>query len=79
MSKVDAARNAAKHHHRLPQKCEMPGCTEFGDRHHENYDKPLEIHWLCKRHHNNYHAAKRQRQISIKEYIDEFVAVVKGT
>lgn len=25
------------------------------EAHHENYDKPLEVQWLCRRHHNEAH------------------------
>jgi hypothetical protein len=30
--------------------CEVCGATKV-DAHHENYDRPLEVHWLCRRHH----------------------------
>ncbi len=35
--------------------CEMTGCTIIGEAHHDDYDKPLDIRWLCKRHHEDYH------------------------
>lgn len=40
-----------------PQPCERCGSLK-ADRHHENYDKPLEIVWLCRRCHGQHHAAR---------------------
>lgn len=37
------------------QECERDGCTELGVRHHDDYDKPLEIRWLCPPHHGELH------------------------
>lgn len=36
---------------RLP--CEVCGAVAEG--HHENYDKPLEVRWLCTKHHHEAH------------------------
>ena len=30
------------------------------DKHHTDYNKPLEVIWLCKKHHKGYHSFKRQ-------------------
>lgn len=35
------------------QKCEK--CSEMGEAHHDDYAKPLEVRWLCKKHHLNEH------------------------
>ncbi len=35
--------------------CKIQGCGEIGEAHHENYDKPLEVEFLCKIHHLNHH------------------------
>ena len=32
------------------QPCEVCGAAEV-DAHHDDYDKPLEVRWLCRRHH----------------------------
>ena len=36
------------------QPCEVCGQLET-ERHHEDYSKPLEIKWLCSRHHKQVH------------------------
>ena len=35
------------------QPCE--NCEESGERHHDDYNKPKEIRWLCKKHHKELH------------------------
>ena len=30
-------------------------CGENAEMHHDNYDKPLEITWLCRKHHLEHH------------------------
>lgn len=39
----------------IRQKCSVFGCNELGEKHHPNYKKPLEIIWLCRNHHREYH------------------------
>jgi hypothetical protein len=33
--------------------CEI--CGEPGEKHHDNYSKPLEVRYLCTRHHAEHH------------------------
>lgn len=35
--------------------CERCGCEKV-EAHHEDYDKPLEVRWLCKKHHREIHS-----------------------
>lgn len=35
--------------------CKRWGCKIIGEAHHEDYDKPLDVIWLCKKHHEQYH------------------------
>ena len=42
----------------IKQPCEK--CGKFpADAHHDNYTKPLEIRWLCPKHHREYHLIRR--------------------
>jgi hypothetical protein len=53
---VYAAVTAAKKNGDLvPQPCEVCG-SERVDAHHDDYSKPLEVRWLCKKHHGELHA-----------------------
>lgn len=35
--------------------CEKCGITETVSGHHDDYDKPLEVRWLCQEHHGDIH------------------------
>lgn len=37
----------------IPQLCEV--CNEVAETHHEDYNKPLEVKWLCVKHHKVLH------------------------
>jgi hypothetical protein len=39
----------------IRQKCEIEGCQKLGNRHHDDYTKPLDIRWLCDQHHAKRH------------------------
>ena len=41
--------------HYFSQTCSMDSCNKEGDRHHPDYSKPLDIVWLCKKHHRHEH------------------------
>jgi hypothetical protein len=45
------------------QPCEVCGETKV-DGHHEDYSKPLEVRWLCRKHHNEIHHGKKQQATS---------------
>jgi len=36
--------------------CEI--CGAYAEKHHEDYDKPLEVKWLCRYHHMQHHYPK---------------------
>lgn len=60
-------RNAAKHNARsmiewyvqkglvLKMPCEVCGSTDGIQAHHDDYSKPLDVNWLCLRHHQERH------------------------
>ena len=49
------ARLAARKAHPDPQPCEQCG-AQPADRHHDDYDRPLDIRWLCRPCHIKHHA-----------------------
>ena len=57
-----AIANAIKRGILIKQPCEMCGATERVDAHHDDYSKPLEIRWLCKTHHKQFHKEERNEQ-----------------
>jgi len=51
--KVEARKIAAREIER--QECEHVNCNELGERHHDDYSKPLDVRFLCKDHHIDHH------------------------
>lgn len=41
-----------------PQQCSIKGCAQLGERHHPDYAIPLDIIWLCRKHHVVLHKQK---------------------
>jgi len=39
----------------IRQPCEICGATEHIHKHHDNYSKPLDVRWLCPKHHKEHH------------------------
>jgi hypothetical protein len=35
--------------------CEVEGCGKPGDRHHDDYGRPLDVRYLCRPHHIKWH------------------------
>lgn len=44
----------------IKQPCEVCGEVNV-DAHHDDYEKPLEIRWLCKNHHREYHNSLKHK------------------
>lgn len=40
------------------QPCEICG-NEISEAHHDDYDKPWDVRWLCKQHHMEHHERER--------------------
>ena len=53
--KKDGIRAIARYIHKKPKRCSIKNCKTIGERHHPDYDKPLEIIWLCRKHHSQLH------------------------
>lgn len=50
-----AVRYAIQRGDLVRQPCEKCGTTEIVDAHHDDYAEPLEVRWLCRRHHREEH------------------------
>ncbi len=46
-----------------PKPCEVCGVVKV-ESHHEDYERPLEVKWLCKKHHVEADKKKRERDLS---------------
>lgn len=46
--------------------CEICGEIKV-DAHHDDYDKPLEIRWLCRKHHSEHHKERKNALLSKRE------------
>lgn len=40
--------------------CETIDCTTIAEAHHDDYDKPLGVRWLCRQHHAELHFKRRR-------------------
>jgi hypothetical protein len=45
------------------QPCEKCNAAENVQAHHEDYSKPLEVTWLCRKHHNERHVEIRKEKL----------------
>lgn len=39
----------------VPGECEVCGSSNQTHAHHDDYDKPLDVRWLCPQHHRDWH------------------------
>ncbi|UBH21922.1 hypothetical protein LAU42_09105 [Macrococcus armenti] len=44
-----------------PNKCEVCCSEGYVEAHHEDYDKPLEVVWVCKKCHENIHHSNERQ------------------
>ena len=69
-------RSLARRAYPVRQNCQVKGCNELGKRHHEDWRRPLDIVWLCQKHHVQWHNSW-QTNGEIKEYgrftLEEFL------
>lgn len=49
------SRQFSRYYFKEAKTCSMKGCEAIGERHHYDYSKPLDIIWLCNKHHNILH------------------------
>jgi len=44
----------------VPQPCEI--CGSKGEAHHDDYSNPLDVRWLCRRHHTDWHRSQPSKE-----------------
>jgi len=52
--------NAIRDGKLIPQPC---FCGEKAQAHHDDYSKPLDVRWLCVKHHNEHHYNERTKML----------------
>lgn len=52
---VQAVNSAVRDGRMEREPCEVCGATERVEGHHDDYSLPLDVRWLCKRHHDAHH------------------------
>jgi hypothetical protein len=52
-------------------KCEQCKSVKT-EAHHEDYSKPLEVKWLCNKHHTSLHRLEREQKRKLDNIIDPF-------
>lgn len=60
--------NAIRDGKLMRQPCEVCGKAK-AQAHHDDYSKPLEVRWLCVKHHNEHHRKEREA-IIIQQFHD---------
>jgi len=55
--------NAIRDKRLIKKPCEVCGKIK-ADAHHDDYEKPLEVRWLCRKHHAEHHKTERERERS---------------
>lgn len=56
----------------LKNNCEICNST-FSHAHHENYDKPLDVRWLCPKHHMELHQTLKNKKYTKNTLINKGV------
>ena len=52
-------KNAIERGEMTRQQCKVFDCFDIGEAHHEDYNKPLDVEWLCTKHHKQLHTEKK--------------------
>lgn len=65
-------RSAVKSQKLIPQNCAVCDCDSTSG-HHEWYTRPLDVVWLCVRHHSHRHRRSVERCLDCPERISEWI------
>lgn len=55
-----AVGNAIRDGRLVRQPCEVAGCGDIAQAHHDDYSRPLDVRWLCASHHAAHHKSLRR-------------------
>ena len=66
-----ATGNAIRDGRLIRQPCEVCG-HEPAEAHHDDYSKPLDVRWLCTKHHAEHHKRERQKQRDMRSQMGAF-------
>lgn len=69
----DAVNNAVRHGRLVRGPCEVCGEKKV-DAHHDDYTKPLDVRWLCRKHHLELHRPKSPDSLDTQHSLNELVA-----
>lgn len=47
----------------IKKPCEVCGYDKYVEAHHDDYNKPMEIRWLCRNHHREHHMNEKNKEI----------------
>lgn len=53
--------NAIRKGHLIKCPCEICGAIEKIEAHHDNYEEPLNVRWLCRPHHVEHHKILKEK------------------
>ena len=58
----------------IRQPCDVPGCRNtLAEAHHQDYSRPLDVRWLCVKHHREYHNTGTIKPMPIIPIIEKFI------
>lgn len=65
-----AVGNAIRDKKLFRKPCEKCG-DENSEAHHDDYSKPLDVRWLCKKHHNEHHVEMRRLERFTRDAMEQ--------
>ena len=70
--------NAIRDSRLTKHPCQICGTIERVQAHHEDYNKPLEVTWLCVKHHNERHIQLREERLMTNNFSVSWRNLIPG-